>query len=128
MIAPFWDDLQNGQMYGYYDEDNHYCVIEWLDFQNSFNTDYHETFQVILYDPVYYSTPTGDGEILFQYKEVNNIDQNGNYATVGIENEMQDSGLLMTFANIYQPTSRPLEDETAILSQSMKVLVCPIFP
>ncbi len=115
MIAPFWDDLKNGQMYGYYDENNHYFIIEWLDFQNSFNTDYHETFQAILYDPLYYSTPTGDGEILFQYKEVNNIDQNGNYATVGIENEMQDSGLLITFANIYQPTTRPLEDETAIL-------------
>ena len=115
MIAPFWDDLKNGQMYGYYDENNHYFVVEWLDFQNSFYTYYYETFQVILYDPLYYPTPTGDGEILFQYKEINNVDQGENYATVGIENEMQDSGLLMTFANIYDPTARLLEDETAIL-------------
>jgi len=115
MIAPFWDDLKNGQIYGYYDEDNNYFVIEWLNFQNSFYTYYNETFQVIFYDPIYYPTPTGDGEILFQYQEVNNVDQNENYATVGIENEIQDSGLLITYANIYQPTTRPLEDETAIL-------------
>ena len=29
---------------------------------------------MILYNPNYYPTSTGDGEILFQYKEINDID------------------------------------------------------
>jgi len=114
MIAPFWDDLKNGNLYYFYDTANDYFIIEWTDFQNVYNPYYDETFEVILYDPEFYPTPTGDGEILFQYNEINNIDQGDNYATVGIENEAQTQGLLMTFANNYAPTAQPIEDETAI--------------
>jgi len=114
MIAPFWDDLNNGNIYRFYNEDENYFIIEWSDFQNVYNPYYDETFEVILYDPEFYPTPTGDGEILFQYNEINNIDQGDNYATVGIENEAQTQGLLMTFANNYAPTAQTLEDETAI--------------
>ncbi|RLC44207.1 MAG: hypothetical protein DRH57_09380, partial [Candidatus Cloacimonadota bacterium] len=116
MIAPFWDDLQDGNMYYYYDADNHYFVIEWSEWKNVYNPFIgNETFEVVLYDPEYHSTPTGDGEILFQYKEIHNVDQDENYATVGIENETQTQGLLMTFANIYSPTAQELQNETAIL-------------
>ncbi len=115
MIAPFWDDIEDGKLYGYFDEENHYFVIEWSEWHNVYNPEYMETFQVILYDPEYYPTSTGDGKILFQYKEINNVDQEENYATVGIENETQTEGLLMTFADIYPQTVQPLENETAIL-------------
>ncbi|MCK4358182.1 MAG: T9SS type A sorting domain-containing protein, partial [Candidatus Cloacimonetes bacterium] len=98
-----------------YDEENHYFVIEWSEFSNVYNPDLKETFEVILYDPEYYPTTTGDGEILFQYKEIYNVDQDENYATVGIENESQTEGLLLSYSNIYTPTSQPLENETAIL-------------
>jgi len=52
---------------------------------------------------------------LFQYEQVNNNDQYDNYATIGIENETQTEGLLITYANIYAPTIHEIEDETAIL-------------
>ncbi|MBC8415793.1 MAG: hypothetical protein H8E11_05125, partial [Candidatus Cloacimonetes bacterium] len=115
MIAPFWDDIEDGELYVYFDEEDHCFIIEWSEWHNVYNPEYLETFQVILYDPEYYPTPTGDGEILFQYKEIHNIDQEENFATVGIENETQTEGLLMTFADIYPQTIQPLENETAIL-------------
>ncbi|MCK4311441.1 MAG: T9SS type A sorting domain-containing protein [Candidatus Cloacimonetes bacterium] len=115
MIAPFWDDIEGGELYGYFDEENHYFIIEWSEWHSVYNPEYMETFQVILYDTEYYPTPTGDGEILFQYKEIHNIDQEENFATIGIENETQTEGLLITFADIYPQTVQPLENETAIL-------------
>jgi len=115
MIAPFWDDIEDGELYVYFDEESHYFIIEWSEWHNVYNPEYMETFQVILYDPEYYPTPTRDGEILFQYKEIHNIDQEENFATVGIENETQTEGLLMTYADIYPQTVQSLENETAIL-------------
>jgi len=128
MIAPFWDDLENGDLYYFYDAANHYFIIEWSDMENVYDPSYEETFEVILYDPEYYQTPTGDGEILFQYNEINNIDLDDNYATVGIENEPQTQGLLLTFADNYVPTSQSLSDETAIfftISESPYHLFAP---
>jgi hypothetical protein len=113
MIAPFWDNLINGDIYAYYNEDEHYFVIEWSDFRSYYNFSF-EIFEVILYDPLYYPTETGDGEILFQYKDINNVDQEHNYATIGIENAEQTDGLLLSFANIYPATVHPIQDEIAI--------------
>ena len=121
MIAPFWDNLQAGNIYGYYDSENNSYIIEWYDWENVYNPYYEETFEVILYDPEYFPTPTGDGAILFQYNEVNNVDLGDNYATVGIENETQTEGLLLTFADIYPATAHVLEDETAIFFTTIAV-------
>ncbi|KQC08629.1 MAG: hypothetical protein APR54_04410 [Candidatus Cloacimonas sp. SDB] len=115
MIAPFWDHLKWGDIFGYYDEDQHRFIIQWEDWQNAYSMYQHETFQVVLHDPLFYETPTSDGPILFQYKEVNNVDQAENYATVGIENHSKTEGILITYANVYSPTTHELADETAIL-------------
>ena len=113
MIAPFWDNLRNGDIYAYYDSEHHYFVITWEDFlNNSYQT---EEFQVILFDPDYYSSETENGIILFQYKEVSNNDSYENYATIGIENDTQTAGLLLSYANIYPETMHQIQDETAIL-------------
>jgi hypothetical protein len=56
-----------------------------------------ETFQMILLDPAQYPTSTGDGEIVFQYKEIHDIDANGNYSTIGIESPDQNEGVEYLF-------------------------------
>jgi len=114
MIAPFWDFIKNGDLSHYYDESEHIFIIEWDDFMNQYSYQ-EETFQVILYDPEFYPTQTGDGQILFQYKEINNVDAGENYATVGIENEDQDEGILLSYANYYHETAHTLQDHSAIL-------------
>lgn len=114
MIAPFWDDLSSGNVYYKFFPAENYFIIQWDNMRNVYNYSY-ETFQVILYDPDFYPTDTGDGQIKFQYDTVHNVDQNDHYATVGIENYSQTEGIQITFANIYANTAHTLQDETAIL-------------
>jgi len=54
------------------------------------------------------------------------VDQEENYATVGIENEVQTAGLLMNYANIPCPTAHSLENETAILYKLNDIYNIPI--
>jgi hypothetical protein len=122
MIAPFWDDLlvTSGDVFWYYDNAQHYVVIEWDHAQNEYNNA-EETFQVFLYDSNYYPTSTGDSEIKVQYKVVNNVDQggypsqHGQYATVGIEDHSGTIGLEYTFNNSYPTAAKPLQNEMALL-------------
>ena len=122
MIAPFWDDLKtgSGDVYYYYDSGMNYFVVEWDNLQSDYNSA-QETFQVILYDSNYYPTATGDSEIKFQYKVINNCDQGnypyeqGQYATVGIEDHTGLIGLEYTFNNSYPVAAKHLQDEMALL-------------
>jgi hypothetical protein len=113
MIAPFWDEMSEGEIYTSYDADDHYLVIEWFEFRDVTHA-YNQTFQVILYDPEYFPTATGDGEIKFQYQDIHNTDQEENYATIGIENQAQTEGLLLGYANMCPETVHEIESETAI--------------
>ena len=103
MVAPFWDDLntneaQNGygDIYQYYDTLNHRWIVEFKDVAHNGQSQVRETFQIILLDPAYYPTPTGDGEIIFQYQTV----ADGSSNTVGIEDYTETTGLLYLFNNI----------------------------
>tara|TARA_B100000959_G_scaffold259812_1_gene295736 strand:- start:143 stop:1249 length:1107 start_codon:yes stop_codon:yes gene_type:complete len=109
MIAPFMDDLDdNGgtvdfNVYSYNTGDGRF-IIEWDDVLNGEDDQncpdcISETFQMILYDPDIYATATGDGDILFQYKEIHDIDQNGNYSTIGIESPDQEDGVQYLFSS-----------------------------
>ncbi len=122
MIAPFWDDLMtggSGQVFIAHDQAENYFVVTWNEWKNHYNTSYEETFQVILYDPEYYGSSTGDAPIKIQYKVVNNIDtaggnSHGEYATVGIEDHSGTVGLEYTYNNQYPQAARPLENEMAL--------------
>ncbi len=124
LIAPYWDDLKglpNGDsinpmhIYYSYDEENSKFIIEWDDAYNNFNDTSLEKFEVILYNPDVYNTPTGDGEILFQYNTIDNPATSNNYATVGIENRTHTDGICYTYANNYAPGAKVLQNELAIL-------------
>ena len=124
MIAVFWDDLdiQNGSgVYTWYNSIHHYYVVEWYNMISGYDSTTPQTFQAILYDPVYYPTHTGDGQIKLQYKDFNNIDlgdgdtyPHGNYCTIGIEDHTATVGLEYTFGNIYPTAAAPLTDESAL--------------
>jgi len=73
-------------------------IIEWDNVSNGEDDEFcpnciKESFQVILNDPAYYSTSTGDGEIIFQYKNIYDIDDNGVFSTIGIESPNQSDGI-----------------------------------
>jgi hypothetical protein len=131
LIAPFWDDfrpdtLNASGIYYFNDAANHRFIIEWsrIHHVHGFLTPIIaelQTFQAILFDPIYYSTLTGDGEIQFQYYEVVNDDSSTgfppnahNYATTGIENYEHSTGIEYTYANYYPPAAAPLDSGRAI--------------
>ena len=122
MLAAFWDDLKtssNGEVYKYIGDN--YVIIEWSDMK-TYNNNSSETFQIILYDNTNL-TPTGDNEILIQYKDFNNTSNgnlsgwgntHGGYATIGIENHLSTIGLQYTFNNVYPTAAMTLSDNKAI--------------
>jgi hypothetical protein len=119
MIAPFWDDLYQisyngsyGRIYTYHNAANHRFIIEWSRVHKYNGTSNPtETFECILYEPGYPATPTGDGEILFQYQTCSNtLDESdwhgaisNDYATVGIENLDESDGVLYSYFNQTSP-------------------------
>lgn len=114
MVAPFWDDLkadQYGDIYEY--SDSTVYIIEFDSVNHrGLNPSYakYETFQVILYNPDSYPTPTGDGEIVFLYQTVDAWDSN----TVGIEDHTETIGIQWLYNNNYAPTAAPLVADRAI--------------
>ncbi len=119
MIAPFWDDLdpsEAGDIYQYYDDTEHCWIIEFYEVDHYGGPGDYETFQVILYDPAYYTTPTGDGEMVFQYYTVSDVTSN----TVGIEDSTETIGMQWVYNDTYDPTAAPL-----VVSRAIKFTTCP---
>ena len=128
LIAPFWDDLiiGSGGVYKWFDSVNHLFVVEWYNLKNGFNQSSIESFEVILYDPLYYPTSLGDGPIKIQYQTFNNVDNtwaptsltvvsgSGNYATVGIQDLELGTGLQYSFNNLYPTAAAPLGNSKAL--------------
>lgn len=114
MLAPFMDDLDDNDgmepfyVYTWHDPSNSRLIIQWDNLANGEDDEncpdcVQETFQLILLDPTLNPTTTGDGEILFQYQQINDIDANGNYSTVGIESPDQNVGIQYLFNGYLSP-------------------------
>lgn len=116
MVAPFWDDLfadnstDRGRLHYYGDAGQNRFIVQWTNAPHYVDTTRRETFQVVLYNPAFNPTPTGDGEFIFQYKQVTE----GGGCTVGIENQTQLVGLQYVFDDEYNTTASPLVDNYAI--------------
>ncbi len=139
MVAPFWDDLRFGEnsgVYYYNDQEEHRFIVEWFRLTHASDNRSNLTFQAILYDSNFWRTPSGDPMILFQYKNISNIqnvregDQawrnNTPYASVGISSPDGLTGISYTWKNEYPVTSSPLENRRAILfaTSSMEIRSC----
>ena len=122
MIAVFWDRL-NMQMrsdgvFTYFDALNSRFCIEWsTGIYNNGNWS-PNIFEVILFDPEAYPTPTGDSQILFQYNTVNNIQDQweaNEHCSVGISSPEGMDGLTYTYWDEYAPSAARLANGRAIL-------------
>jgi hypothetical protein len=135
LIGPFWDDLEysgNNGVFRYDDNTSHRLVIEWKNCTHALGNQSPESFQMIIYDPVYFPTPTGDSEILFQYEIVNNDDNDtydddapGLYCTVGMQNIEKTDGLQYTYDNLYHPAAAVLQAGRAIKITTATGLTLP---
>jgi hypothetical protein len=120
MIAPFFDDLDDNQGQ---EEFNVYfwtnsvdsSIVEWDNVANG-QTDENcpdcdkEKFQVVLTNPN--SSSVRDGEIIFQYKEIHDLDDHG--STIGIESPNKNTGIEYLFNYTYLPNVPIIENSTSI--------------
>jgi hypothetical protein len=116
MVAALWDDLYPayigypGDVYYYSDATNHRFVVEWFKVPHISYPTTEETFEIFLLDPIYYPTPTGDGEIIVQYKNAMKETDN----TIGIENLAQTVGVQYFYEGVYHPWAVAITDTHAI--------------
>ncbi|MDP8241257.1 MAG: C25 family cysteine peptidase [Candidatus Hatepunaea meridiana] len=122
-LCVFWDNLithNNGGIYTYYDEDEGRFIVEWSRVYRLIDRGVGdiETFQLILYDVRMQPTYSGNGIIVYQYKEVTNgqapAHNDTPYATIGISNLDDSDGLEYTYWNQFHPGAMRLQDEMAI--------------
>lgn len=107
MVAAYWDDLYlqgaDSNVYVHYNAAEHMYIVEWR--ARTQYSDVTEIFQIVIYDPAFYPSATGDGKVKVQYHTVNlspNTNSNDNdYATVGIQNEDHSIGLDYYYWNSY---------------------------
>mgnify|MGYP000362558147 CR=1 FL=1 len=121
MLAPFFDDLDdNGgtlpfNVYAWQDPSNQRFVLQWDNVSNGQDDEFcpecvKETFQLILDgDDI---SGSGNGAIIFQYKEIHDIDDHG--CTVGIEAPDKDEGVEYLFNYQLAEGASGLADSLAI--------------
>jgi hypothetical protein len=115
MIAGVWDDLDPGNagqpsdIYYYSDVVNHRFIIEYFRVEH-YPSGGYETFEIILYDPLYYPTPTGDGDVVVQYL----VALQETDVTLGIENAAQTVGIQYYFDGTYHELAVPVTDSFAL--------------
>ncbi len=116
MICAFWDDLAGGTVYQWYDSANHRYIVQWDAFGSYTGNNYSGncTFEIILHDPAYYPTDTGDGLIVMQYQSVTVYSDETTYFTTGIQNEARDDGLTYAYGNDYAGGAATVQSNRAI--------------
>lgn len=120
-VAAFWDDLEAfgsaNNVYKYNDTAEHRFIIEWR--TRTLWSNANEFFQVILYDPSFYPSASGDGKIKIQYNTfnltANSATNDNDYFTVGIQNEDHSIGLDYEYWNSYSAGSATLAAGRAIM-------------
>jgi hypothetical protein len=92
MIAGFWTDLNpaapgGGKVYEFNDVANHRYIVEFsgVEHYTDAGDGLPETFQYILYDPAFYPTTTGDGDVVLQYLLVSDPSS----CSIGIEDQTE---------------------------------------
>lgn len=116
MIAGFWDDLyQSGTNKVYYwsDTANHRFVVAWDMVRNDYGGG-TESFEIILYDPAYYPTVTGDGIIEVMYERIQDTDSEQMFSTAGIQNADHSTGINYCYYVRRPATAAPFADGLAL--------------
>ncbi len=120
MVGGIWDDLNPGATgpaddYYYNDATNHRFVVEWFRVPHYGSTNI-ENFEITLYDPAFYPTPTNDGEIIVQYRNAMSETDN----TLGIENSAQTLGIQYFLDGTYHSLAVPVTDTFALKYTTVK--------
>tara|TARA_B100000674_G_scaffold491242_1_gene508731 strand:- start:93 stop:1613 length:1521 start_codon:yes stop_codon:yes gene_type:complete len=97
-----WDEGEDFDVYSMYDTDNDRFIIQWQNVSNGEDDEncpdcVKNTFQLMLYNQDIHQNFTNQGDIVFVYQETHDIDENGNFSTIGIESPDQNFGSQVVF-------------------------------
>ncbi len=115
IVAVNWCDQSNdGSNEGTYvwnDTANHRYIVTWKN--TSMFTPSAQEYQLIIFDPRFNETATGDASLKFQYKVFNPAAYSGgetgvSYATVGICDSTYTRALEYCYWNMYNPGCAPI--------------------
>jgi len=136
LIAPYWTDLIIGGSYGggvytYNHPTEHAFIVQfdkvrWITAYRPPNggpfivSADSVSFQVLIYDPAYNEPTGGDSKIKIQYRRFNpgipGDDRTPfNYITVGIQDQIAQTGIEYVYNNIYSAGSNTLTSGSALL-------------
>jgi hypothetical protein len=100
MLAPMWDDHKlagDAQVCTRYFPESGLFVVEWYRMRSNSNNRIN-TFQLILHDAAHYPTPSGDGDVVFQWHTWDDNQSNSQdfpYCTVGLKDHSATVGLTL---------------------------------
>jgi len=97
-----WDAGEEFDVFSYYDSENSKFILQWNNVSNGEDDEncpdcVKNTFQLQLLDQDFYANIVNQGDIVFVYQETHDIDENGNFSTIGIESPDQNFGSQVVF-------------------------------
>lgn len=97
-----WDAGEDFDVYSFYDTENSKFILQWNNVSNGEDDEncpdcVKNTFQLHLFDQDFYENTVNQGDIVFLYQETHDIDENGNFCTIGIESPDQNFGSQVVF-------------------------------
>lgn len=112
-VYAHWDDLNpsaGGTVYTYFDAATHSFIVEFaaVSYYGGGGT---VTMQVVVRDPAFYPTQTGDASFVLYFNQLGRTDT----CTVGLENTAGNDGIQYVADGSYHVNASPLGDEFAML-------------
>ena len=98
----YWDQGEDFDVYSFNDTNNDRFIIQWQNVSNGEDDEncpdcVKNTFQLMLYNQDVHQNIANQGDIVFLYQETHDIDENGNFCTIGIESPDQNFGSQVVF-------------------------------
>jgi hypothetical protein len=132
MLAVWWDNLYhegNSAILYHYDRENGRFIVEWSRMVRLVEGGGGsiETFELILYDQDVHPTSSGDGIIVYQYREVTNQNRVAHndlpYCAIGITDPEGDLGLEYTYWARYPVGARVIGNGMAIKFMTLPLMI-----
>ena len=98
----YWDQGEDFDVYSLYDQFYNRFIIQWNNVSNGEDDEncpdcVKNTFQLQLFNQDIWDNIVNQGDIVFVYQETHDIDENGNFSTIGIESPDQNFGSQVVF-------------------------------
>ena len=98
----YWDQGEDFDVYALHDMVNNKFIIQWNNVSNGEDDEncpdcVKNTFQLQLFNQDFWENSVNQGDIVFVYQETHDIDENGNFSTIGIESPDQNFGSQVVF-------------------------------